>query len=91
VSGSRIACQIQLELAHHLARKDAQRLELLRLQLPGNEIDHAQRAQPVILGRDQRRARVEAHARRIGHQRMVRETQIFLRVGTTKMSRWRMA
>src|SRR2546427_6435663 len=43
--------QIEFQLAHHLPSEDAQYVELFRLQLPGNEIDHAQRPQPVILDR----------------------------------------
>ncbi len=82
-AGERIAhrLQIEVELPHHLPRKNAQRPDLLRIELSRNEVDHAQRSQHVILRGDERHPGVGPRAGRVHHQRVLREPRIFERVG----------
>ena len=66
----------QLELRLDLAPQRVERLDLVRRQRAGDAIDHTQRAERVAIGRDQRRAGVEADVRIAGDERIVAQPRI---------------
>lgn len=72
---------MQRELRHHLPRQGLQSAHLEICQIARLPVDHAQRAEGMTIGRDERRARVKADVGVVQHQRIVMETGINSRIG----------
>ena len=66
----------QLQLRHHAAAQRAQRRALLGGQAPGHPIHHAERAEGLAIGGDQRRTGVEAHLRAGHHEFAAGEARV---------------
>lgn len=71
----------QLELGDHLARERPQRLGLGRGEHALALVDHAERAERMPLGRQQRGARIEADEGLAGHEGVVGEALVVVGVG----------
>ncbi len=71
----------QLEERHRMPAQDEKGRLLVGTQAPHPAVHHAQRAQRVPVGGDERSPRVEAHVRIGGHERVVGETGIQGRIG----------
>ncbi len=85
VAFEHVGLDVQREAAqfhhqHHLPRQRGQRLGLLVVEPVRLRVEHAQRTQRHSVRSDQRRACVEAHLRVAGHDRVVVETHVPLRV-----------
>ena len=76
--------ETEFEQMDHLARQNGEHLALLRREMMGRAINHAQRADVQPVRGDQWRARVKADVRVAGDERVVPETFVFERVGDFK-------
>ena len=72
---------LELQQADHLARQRTQHVLGLLGQMARPVVQHAERAQGITIGRDQRRPGIEAERIFLGHDAEVRKTRILCQVG----------
>ena len=78
--GQHLLLAAQFQLHHRLLGQYAQAFQLLGLDVPGDGVQHRQRAQRLPLGGDQRHTGVKAHMGVLRDQRVVGKNRVLVRV-----------